>query len=92
MGLSDGVIPGHSWIGRYSNSYAIRTDPFLDECWLAGERHYFELPEGATRPEMKEYGNVFGCGLVLDPENKLCIFFTLNGKLRGELVREVLKD
>jgi hypothetical protein len=60
-------------------------------CWLAGETHLFELPEGAIRPEIKEYGNVFGCGLVLDPGNNLAIFFTLNGMLMGELVMDFLR-
>jgi hypothetical protein len=75
-------------IGRYPNSYAIQTGN-LNGCWLAGERHQlqFELPEGVIQPSWKRIGfNVYGCGLVLDPENKLCIFFTLNGKLFGELV------
>jgi hypothetical protein len=56
--------------------------------WLAGERHRFELPEGRAMPEFKEYGDVYGCGLVLDPEGKLSIFFTLNGQLMGELMLE----
>jgi hypothetical protein len=77
------------WIGDYSNSYAIH---LYIECWLAGERHPFELPEGAIEPRWKRNGiNVLGCGLVLDPEDKLWIFFTMNGKLRGELVLEVLR-
>jgi hypothetical protein len=47
------------------------------------------LPEGAIKPEKKEYGmDVFGCGLVLDPEDKLAIFFTRNGNLRGKSVIE----
>jgi hypothetical protein len=49
------------------------------------------LPEGAIRPEEKEYGNVYGCGLVLDTQDKLWIFFTLNGKLLGELVLQILR-
>jgi hypothetical protein len=53
--------------------------------------HLFELPEGTVEPEMKEYGNVFGCGLVLDPDNKLTIFYTLNGQLLGELMLEILR-
>jgi hypothetical protein len=56
----------------------------LNRCWLAGEYLLFELPEGAIRPRMHEYDNVFGCGIVLDPDNKLAILFTLNGKLLGE--------
>jgi hypothetical protein len=67
------------------NSYAIRFG-FNTVCDLIGEPHLFELPGGAVQPEMKVYGNVnvYGCGLVLDPENNLAIFFTLNAKLMGE--------
>jgi hypothetical protein len=61
-------------------------------CWLAGEYHPFELPEGAIRPKMKKNGNVYGCGIVLDPNNKLAIFFTLNGQLLGELMLKDFKD
>jgi hypothetical protein len=56
---------------------------------IAGEIHDFELPEGDIRSEMREYGNVFGCGLVLDPEDRVWIFFTFNGKFVGQLVLEV---
>jgi hypothetical protein len=79
-------------IGQYSNSYAIQTGYYEYECWLAGETHQFELPEVAIQPR-REYirFNVHGCGLVLHPEDKLWIFFTLNGKLRGELVPDVLR-
>jgi hypothetical protein len=41
---------------------------------------------------MKENGNVFGCGLVLDPQDKLAFFFTLNGKLLGKLLLEDIED
>jgi hypothetical protein len=84
-GLSDGAIPDHLWIGQNSNSYAIPIGRhYCYLCWLAGASHIFELPEGAIRPRIKENGNVFGCGIVLDPEDKLTIFFTLNGQLLGE--------
>jgi hypothetical protein len=94
VGFSDGAIPddNNSWIGGYPNSYAIHIAN-LYVCNLAGqpEPHYFELPEGAIRPSWKcKSINVFGCGLVLDSEDKLCIFFTLNGKLMSELVLEDL--
>jgi hypothetical protein len=59
---------------------------------LAGESHPFELPDGAIQPEPKNVGkNVMGCGLVLDSDNKLAIFFTSNGYLSGEFVLEVLR-
>jgi hypothetical protein len=81
-------MPHNSWIGEYSNSYASAiVGQHCNGYWFAGERHRFELPEGAVRPSWK-YINVFGCGLVLDPNNKLAIFFTLNGQLLGELVLE----
>jgi hypothetical protein len=64
----------------------------LDTCWLAGELHNFELPEGADRPRRERNSIiVHGCGLVLDPEDNLWIFFTLNGQLLGELVLDILR-
>jgi hypothetical protein len=88
VGISDNAIPDNSLIGQDSNSYAIPCFYVFYGCLLAGDRHRFELPEGAILPEMKQNGNAFGCGLVLDTEDKLCIFFTLNGKLMGELVKQ----
>jgi hypothetical protein len=87
VGLSGGVIPvrDNSWIGRFSNSYAIPNGYFYG-CWLAGEVHQFELPEGSICLKRNRDINVFGCGLVLDSEDKLAIFFTFNGQLLGELV------
>jgi hypothetical protein len=79
-------------IGQDSNSYGI---PIVGHhcygCWLAGEVHRFELPEGAVKPEMEENGNVVGCGLVLDPDNEMAIFFSLNGKLLGELMLKIFR-
>jgi hypothetical protein len=92
VGLSGAIAdPDNSWIGEYSNSYAINID-YEYEGLLAGTPHRFELPEGANRPQRKQFGNVFGCGLVLDPDNKLAIFFTLNGKVLGELMVKDFKD
>jgi hypothetical protein len=91
-GLS-GAIRNNSWIGGCSDSYAVEI-PIRHHfygCLLAGEYHRFELPEGANRPEMKDNGNVFGCGLVLDPDNKLTIFFTLNGQLVGKLFLQIFR-
>jgi hypothetical protein len=89
VGFSDGTIPDDDnlWEGQFLNSYAIQTGLFNYECSLAGERHRFELPEGSVRPTRKwkwHSLNVFGCGLVLDQEDKVAIFFTLNGQLLGE--------
>jgi hypothetical protein len=84
MGLSAGTgIPHGTLLGWCRNSYAIRFS-FNTVCYLSGEDHRFQLPEGATRPQKKKHENVYGCGLVLHPENYLAIFFTLNGQLMGE--------
>jgi hypothetical protein len=93
VGLSGAIADNNSWIGHNSNSYALPSGWYVDECWLAGEPHRFEFefPEGAIRPERKNNGNFFGCGLVLDPDGKLTIFFTLNGQLLGNLILEILR-
>jgi hypothetical protein len=49
----------------------------------AGQRHVFEFPEGVIRPEVKQTGNVYGCGILINPGDKLTIFFTQNGILSG---------
>jgi hypothetical protein len=95
LGLSRASVvsdKSYAFIGEYSNSYAILIAG--NTCYrssLAGASLYFELPEGAVQPIWKRNGNVFGCGLVLDPDNKLEIFFTLNGKLLGKLMLEILR-
>jgi hypothetical protein len=80
IGLSDGTNPDEH------PKYFIPIHYYY-ACWLAGEEHRFEYPEGAIRPRRVDGINVHGCGLVLDPKNKLSIFFTLNGILLGECWR-----
>jgi hypothetical protein len=76
-----------NFFGYFPNSYAISTG--WNSCRLNGERLiYFEYPELAILPEKKNFLDVFGSGLVLDPEDQLAIFFTLNGQLLGGLVRD----
>jgi hypothetical protein len=48
-----------------------------------GRYEYTEVPVGA-RPEQNAQENVYGCGILIDPDNKLTTFFTLNGILLGE--------
>jgi hypothetical protein len=50
-----------------------------DSCSLQNKEHKFEWPEGAIKPKWNGQGDVFGCGIVLDYNNKMAIFFTLNG-------------
>jgi hypothetical protein len=56
-----------------------------DYCFLSGNPHQFEWPAGAIRPKLYGCGDVFGCGLVLSADNKVAIFFTINGILMGQL-------
>jgi hypothetical protein len=47
------------------------------------EFQLFELPVEA-RSESNAQSNVYGCGILVDTDNKLTTFFTLNGILLGE--------
>jgi hypothetical protein len=46
--------------------------------------HQFQWPLGTTKPEWKGLGDIDGCGLLRSADNKLAIFFTMNGILIGE--------
>jgi hypothetical protein len=79
------------WIGQSPNSYAIGIpNPpnanFYSIFRSAGQRHLFEFPEGVIRPKPKETENVYGCGILMNPDDKLTIFFTLNGILMGSVL------
>jgi hypothetical protein len=51
-----------------------------------GGVYYYELPNGVNVvPKWNGRGDVLGCGLLLNPENKVAIFFTMNGMLLGKL-------
>jgi hypothetical protein len=71
------------------NFYAIRISIPTGKIYqfrLAGQHHHFEFPEEVIGPERKETGNVYGCGILLNPDEKLTIFFTLNGILIGSVL------
>jgi hypothetical protein len=74
--------------GRSLNSYAIGIRiPYRSyHFFLSEQRHLFQFPEGVIQPELKETGNVVGCGILMNPEDKLTIFFTLNGILLGPVL------
>jgi hypothetical protein len=54
--------------------------------YLAGQHHHIEFPVGVIRPKLKETENVAGCGILINPNDKLAIFFTFN----GILIRSIL--
>jgi hypothetical protein len=53
-------------------------------CFISEVVQFFEWPHRAIRPRWYGCGDVFGCGLVLSPDDKLAIFFTTNGTLMGQ--------
>jgi hypothetical protein len=69
------------------NYYAIETGTD-HKCFLAGKSRGFQLPADGIRQKHKgSWGNnVYGCGLLVDPNNELAIFFTLNGILMGQFL------
>jgi hypothetical protein len=75
-------------VGQYPNSYAISAGYSEYEVWIDDVELKYE--DESILPEFKTNG-IFGCGLVLDPENTLAIFFTVNGRLMGELTLEILR-
>jgi hypothetical protein len=58
-----------------------------DWCWLAGKEHHFgyQIEPIVSNPD--DIDDVFGCGILLNPENKAAIFFTLNGILLGNFIK-----
>jgi hypothetical protein len=46
----------------------------------------YELPVGARPEPQNVHRNVFGCGILMHPDNKVKIFFTLNGILLGKFL------
>jgi hypothetical protein len=73
---------GHS-VGFAPNSYAFY---HCYSCWLSGNSHKFEWPNGVTRPTWNGPGDVLGCGLLMSSNNELSIFFTGNGILMGQFI------
>jgi hypothetical protein len=84
VGLSIGNIPEGDVVSDLQNSYGMRDNNTY--CWLSMKTHHFEWPNGAIKPKWNgnSIGDVFGCGLLLNPANKLSIFFTGNGLLMGQ--------
>jgi hypothetical protein len=82
VGLSSGNIPVGSCVCCPPNSYAFEDG--CDYCWISGKQYQFEWPNGAIKPKWNGKGDVVGCGLLLNPENEVSIFFTGNGILIGQ--------
>jgi hypothetical protein len=83
IGLSDGTVPDGTTIAGFKNSSAVMNGD--DFCWLNGDCHDFEWPIGTIKPEWKNgVGDVVGCGIMVNREDKVAIFFTGNGKLMGQ--------
>jgi hypothetical protein len=79
VGLSrsdeDDIVIAYILIAEYPNRYTFVTS--------SRNGGITQVPV-ETRFEPNVQGNVYGSGLLIDPENKFSIFFTLNGVLLGE--------
>jgi hypothetical protein len=83
--LHDGYIFGLTsiGIGGFNRSlYAITT---ISTNGLTGNNQYSELPVGARPEPLNFQGNVYGCGILIHPDNNVTMFFTFNGLLLGQL-------
>jgi hypothetical protein len=85
MGLAD-ILPPDRWVGNAPNSYSIGVPSNGESCMLAGKRHDFEIEwsNKFTKTKSNGIGEVFGCGILMNSNNKLAIFFTSNGKPIGQ--------
>jgi hypothetical protein len=83
VGLSNGDIPDISNATNSPNCYAIWAGK--DCCFLSGKVHDFKWPNCTIKPKWYGQGDIIGCGILISPENKMFIFFTLNGILMGLL-------
>jgi hypothetical protein len=68
-----------------SGSYTITT---ISTNGRTGNNQFSELPI-RDRPEPPNVkGNVYGCGILMDPDNNFTMFFTFNGHLLSEFFSE----
>jgi hypothetical protein len=92
VGLSNGIIPAvHTWNIDSPEYYGFRTGndyaSHYDFCSVSGRDHAFEWPNGAIKPNLIwGPGVVIGCGILLNPDMKLAIFFTRDGTLMGQFL------
>jgi hypothetical protein len=94
IGLSDGLPADYILDECHLNFYYLSYG--CDHCCLSGTKHRFELPNGALKPEWESRRRVsedeiIGCGILLHSNDKLSIFFTLNGNLMGQFYWELLE-
>jgi hypothetical protein len=81
VGFSDGAIPdGQFSFTAHFHSYFIAC--YWNSSSVAEGRHTncLHYPE---RVSWRGIGDVYGCGIFVDPKDELTIFFTLNGQLVG---------
>jgi hypothetical protein len=45
---------------------------------------FFDCENESFEPEYNDIGDVYGCGILVNTENELAIFFTGNGTLMGQ--------
>jgi hypothetical protein len=74
-----------SSLDTHPNCYAMprRWRKEEDFYYIDGKKCELEWPEEAVKPKALKGEDVFGCGLLLNPD-KLAVFFTINGTLMGQ--------
>jgi hypothetical protein len=87
VGLSNGNISDDGQLITENRNYYYFGNGD-DHCTLDENEHIFEWQDWTMQPEWNGDGDgdVIGCGLVLNPNNQLAIFFTVNGILMGQFL------
>jgi hypothetical protein len=58
-------------------------------CWIEDDVHVFDWPNYENLPPANGPEDVLGCGLLINPENRVAIFFTSHGMLMGQFILEL---
>jgi hypothetical protein len=88
VGISDDTNHFGILLAEHPDTYAIAA---MLKNGRAGRCSFIELLVGARLEQPNVQGNIFGCGILIDPDNKVANFFTLNGVLLGKFFFEVSK-
>jgi hypothetical protein len=67
-----------------ANTYSTYSMNNISANESSGKYELMELPVGVRHEPPNVQGNVYGAGILMDSNNKLTTFFTLNGFLLGE--------
>jgi hypothetical protein len=83
VGLLYGRVNFGISLDEHANTYRTYRITNISTNERSGNYKLMELPVGVRHGPTNVQGNVYGCGILMHPDNKLTTFFTLNGVFLG---------